>query len=282
MHRLSCVVCAVFLFAAVARGQIPNGGFEQWSGGIPTGWMNLSPPAPGSIVQSTTARSGSFAVRGNVVDFSGFGFSPLLIAGPDGEGFPVSQRHASVTGYYQFTSVAGDIFVVSVGMFQGDQVIGAGSFIGFASQSTYTQFTAPIFYAGAGNPDTCFIQIWIADSTSGIVNPGSYFLVDDLAFSGVNSVEPADQTPVAFSLEQNYPNPFNPSTTIAFGLPEETHARLAVYDMLGREVVVLVDEPLQAGRYHVRLNADMLSSGTYFYSLRTPARTAVRKLTLIR
>ncbi len=282
MHRLSCVVCAVFLCAAVARGQIPNGGFEQWSGGIPTGWINLSPPAPGSIVQSTTARSGSFAVRGNVVDFSGFGFSPFLIAGPDGEGFPVSQRHASVTGYYQFTSVAGDIFVVSVGMFHGDQAIGAGSFIGFANQSTYTQFTAPIFYAGAGNPDTCFIQIWIADSTSGIVNPGSFFLVDDLAFSGVNAVEQTDNAPVAFSLEQNYPNPFNPSTTIVFGLDELTHARLAVYDILGREVSVLVDEPLPAGRYRVSLEAGSLSSGTYFYALQTQARRLTRRLTLVK
>ena len=54
-------------------------------------------------------------------------------------------------------------------------------------------------------------------------------------------------TPDAFQLHQNYPNPFNPSTTIRFDLPVATEVHLAVYDLLGREVVRLVDGQLQAG-----------------------------------
>lgn len=282
MSRLPFLGCILILGTVIAHAQIPNAGFEQWTGGIPDGWISISAPVPGSIVQSTTAHSGSFAVRGNVVDFSGFGFPPMLIAGPDGEGFPVSQRHANLTGYYQFSSTAGDIFAVSVAMLQAGQIIGAGAFVGFASQSPYTQFVAPIFYSAGGNPDTCHIQIWIADSTTGMVNPGSYFLVDNLAFSGVNAVEPIHATPTAFFLEQNYPNPFNPATTIDFGLDQAAQTRLAVYDVLGRELAVLVNESLHPGRYRVRFDASTLSSGTYFYSLQTPDRRAVKKLTVVK
>ncbi len=74
--------------------------------------------------------------------------------------------------------------------------------------------------------------------------------------------------PVAFALLQNYPNPFNPTTTIGYQIPVSGHVKLAVFDLLGREVAVLVDERKTAGRYEVRFDGAGLSSGVYFYRIR--------------
>jgi hypothetical protein len=76
-------------------------------------------------------------------------------------------------------------------------------------------------------------------------------------------VAPGD-LPTAFALLQNYPNPFNPSTTIGYEVPVTSNVRMVVYDLLGREITVLVDEKKTAGRYAVRFDASLLASGVYF------------------
>ncbi|CAG1772615.1 partial Neutral protease NprE, partial [uncultured bacterium] len=80
-------------------------------------------------------------------------------------------------------------------------------------------------------------------------------------------VEEGGALPVAFGLDQNYPNPFNPTTSIGYQVPVSGHVRLAVYDMLGREVALLVDEVKAGGRHSVVFNAAGLSSGVYFYRM---------------
>ena len=97
----------------------------------------------------------------------------------------------------------------------------------------------------------------------------------------------AEQLPASFSLEQNYPNPFNPATTIAFSLAEAGDVRLTVYDVLGREVKVLMNEALMRGRHEVvwdGTNAALESvpSGVYFACLSAGDRSATRKLLLLR
>ncbi len=81
-----------------------------------------------------------------------------------------------------------------------------------------------------------------------------------------------------FELFQNSPNPFNPVTTISFSIPMEGHVRLAVFDMLGREVAVLENSIKTSGFYQRAFDASSLSSGIYLYRLQTPNFTAVRKM----
>ena len=88
--------------------------------------------------------------------------------------------------------------------------------------------------------------------------------------------------PGAFLLDQNYPNPFNPSTTITYELPKTTVVGLRVYDLLGREVSVLVNEKRNAGVHEVTFDAVGLSSGVYFYRLQAGGFTQTRKLCLIK
>ena len=85
-----------------------------------------------------------------------------------------------------------------------------------------------------------------------------------------------------YKLYPNYPNPFNPSTTIHFELPKESHVTMKVYNMLGQEVLVVLDEEKVAGRYDVRIDGSNLSSGVYFYSLHVGAFTETKKLLLLK
>ena len=89
-------------------------------------------------------------------------------------------------------------------------------------------------------------------------------------------------TPNEFSLEQNYPNPFNPSTKISWQSPVGGQQSIKVYDVLGNEVAVLVDEFRQAGKYEVEFNASLLSSGIYFYTLKAGSFIETKKLILLK
>jgi len=70
-----------------------------------------------------------------------------------------------------------------------------------------------------------------------------------------------------YALFQNYPNSFNPSTTIEFTVPQREHVTLRLFDLLGREVAILVNEELHPGKYSVIFDAERLASGVYFYRL---------------
>jgi hypothetical protein len=89
--------------------------------------------------------------------------------------------------------------------------------------------------------------------------------------------------PTEFHLSQNYPNPFNPVTKISFDLPEDGNVKLIIYDMLGREVMKLVNNELKtAGRYRVEFNGVNLSSGVYFYRLEVNKFVQTKRMVLIK
>ena len=113
-----------------------------------------------------------------------------------------------------------------------------------------------------------FISLLIADPGMGVP------IEDDTPIgSGI---------PEAFELQENYPNPFNPQTTIRFGITEPSHVRLAVYDVMGREVRVLVDNVLAAGWHNESFSATRLPSGTYFYRIDAGEFHEVRSMLLVR
>ena len=88
--------------------------------------------------------------------------------------------------------------------------------------------------------------------------------------------------PPAFGLEQNYPNPFNPSTVINYSLPSGGHVRLSVYNILGEEVVRVVDGYQDAGYKSVSVNMNNLPSGLYTYRISAGTFTEVKKMVLVK
>ena len=120
-----------------------------------------------------------------------------------------------------------------------------------------------------------------------------FFLDDNIGWIGGNygtvykygsatDVEQESVVPTEFRLEQNYPNPFNPSTKIKYHIAQPGFVRLAVYDILGREIQTLVDEYKSAGNYEVIFAGEQYSSGIYFYSMKTNHFLKFRSMVLLR
>lgn len=117
------------------------------------------------------------------------------------------------------------------------------------------------------------------------------FIQNDVDKTIVNSgrpgmlvgIEPySNETPDRFILEQNYPNPFNPTTNIKFALPKDDNITLKVYDVVGNEVKTLVDGNHKSGSYNIYFDASNLSSGIYFYTLKTSNFTETKKMMLVK
>ncbi len=112
---------------------------------------------------------------------------------------------------------------------------------------------------------------WIIDNLS--IQPETTGITDDKS-----------SLPAGFSLSQNFPNPFNPSTTINYSVPKTSYVTLKVYDILGREISILVNEEEKPGNYSVRLSSDRLhlSSGVYFYRIKAGSFSETKKLMLLK
>ena len=124
------------------------------------------------------------------------------------------------------------------------------------------------------------ISVRTDDKTAGTFRRLPNAALFTVSLTGVTDL--AGILPKQFILDQNYPNPFNPSTTIRFGLPNRSHITLAVFNTLGQQVALLRDGEQQAGYYEVKFDRSRLSSGVYFYRLRTEGFLATKRLLLLR
>lgn len=104
----------------------------------------------------------------------------------------------------------------------------------------------------------------------------------DIPIDFIVDVENLSLLPKEYSLEQNYPNPFNPNTTIDYSIPKSGDVKLTVFDVMGREVKILINRHQNAGIYSVQFNANELSSGIYLYRLTSGEFSLVRKLILLK
>ncbi len=273
-----------------AFAQIPNAGFENWTGGNPDGWF-ADNVAVTTVTQSSTVHSGLSAVRGEVLSFYTYIMPPTIQTGQDARGFAYSQRPVSITGYFQFfpATSSGDRFYVDAVLTKGgiDNIsVAVGAVAISAAASSYTQFSATFTYITSDIPDTCYIQISIVGPGTGAQSSphaGSYYLLDDLTFSGSTDVEnQSSLVPVAMNLNQNYPNPFNPSTTISYSLSKASYVKLRVFNILGKELTTLVDGFQSAGNHSARFLASNMASGVYFYRLEAEGYTAMKQMLLVK
>lgn len=185
----------------------------------------------------------------------------------------------------------GDLDIMVANQFANDLGIyindGTGSFeYKYRMGSSGEDLTSPFFadFTGDGIPDLAVVtdkEIGIGDNYVTILKGiGTTTNIDE----GKSS---ADNTPTEFILNQNYPNPFNPSTKIRYTIPavianevKQSLVSLKVYDVLGKEVAVLVDEYRQAGTYEVIFDGSGLASGIYFYRLTSRSFTETKKMIL--
>jgi hypothetical protein len=109
---------------------------------------------------------------------------------------------------------------------------------------------------------------------------GSEHFSDAIRVDVVTGV--AEEIPRVFTLAQNYPNPFNPTTTISYQLASDSFVRLKVFDALGREIALLVNDKQSAGTHEVKFDASGSSSGVYFYSLSAGSFHNVKSMLLLK
>ncbi len=181
-----------------------------------------------------------------------------------------SWKSLGVTGsIYSITDVAGNIFS-GTGVLRG---------ISYSSDNGKTWVT--------NNDGIDQLSLTI----SAITRYGSEVLIGStnsaifkltLGSLGLTGVEKQRTSPDEFILDQNYPNPFNPSTIISYSIPSGGHVRIVIYDMLGKELSELVNEPQGAGRHHVTFEANNIPAGVYFYRLSFNASSDVKKLTVLK
>jgi hypothetical protein len=276
------LVCVATCSDTSYSQSIPNGGFEQWSGGTPTGWKTSNaPPSWSNVLQSSTTHGGALAAQGSVVDFSGVNVPPSLLAGADGRGFPIASRPEALHGWYTLNPEGGDGFMVSVALKKNGSAIGAGIIADATVASVFREFVVDIMYGTSDIPDTVGIAISVMP-----FNPphhfGTFFIVDDLSWGPTSGVPVSGGVPLSFGLEQNFPNPFNPTTHIVFHVARSSYVSLKVFDLLGREVAQLVSEDMMPGTYRAALDGAKLPSGGYFYRLQAGAFSATKRLLLLR
>jgi len=109
---------------------------------------------------------------------------------------------------------------------------------------------------------------------------------NDGQFDYLKEVEVLISKPDEFTLEQNYPNPFNPNTTIKFNLPEAGYVKLTLYNILGQEIRILLNESKEAGSHTLSFDANGLNSGTYIYKIESSSngktQIQTQKMTLLK
>lgn len=140
-----------------------------------------------------------------------------------------------------------------------------------------------VFEAIVGDGAGGAIIAWT--DTRSLADPGDIYAqqVNNNGLLGViTSVARKENSPQRFTLSQNYPNPFNPSTKIEFQIPNVSQVSVKVFDLLGREVAVLVNEHLSAGSYETEWNATSFASDVYYYQMRAGDFVQTKKLLLLR
>ncbi len=211
-----------------------------------------------------------------------------LYAGTDGSGVFLSTDSgtswtAVSTGLP--TNTSGNALAVSgATIFAGSASGGAASGI-FVSTDSGALWTS--VGAGLRNPDVVALTVAGTYLYAGTFGDGIWRRPLSEMITSVG--HPSAEIPTQFSLQQNYPNPFNPSTTIEYELPKSSEVRLSVYDLLGRELSVLVNEGIDAGVHEVKFDARLpggqgsnCASGIYIYRLTAGAYVESRRMILLK
>jgi Secretion system C-terminal sorting domain len=140
-------------------------------------------------------------------------------------------------------------------------------------------------FGNSGNPTSILMNSWGESFSGSAQNSSSRIIAGFLTFrethlTGVKNEQSI--VPKVWKLEQNYPNPFNPSTTIKYQVPKPGYVSLKIYDILGREILTLVNENKTAGYFEARFNAVRFPSGVYIYQLRSKEYSSDKKMILLK
>ncbi|MCH7975235.1 MAG: T9SS type A sorting domain-containing protein [Bacteroidetes bacterium] len=208
----------------------------------------------------------------------------------DGLGYAWANEPASASyspnAFYAYNSKGGGITATrsSAGDYRmtfSDLVgtAGAGGHVQVSSDSGSAVYCSTVGW-GSDSPDFV-VDVFCFDETGALVDSWYNILVVWPERAPVAN-EPAAELPSTLALHAAYPNPFNPSTTLRYDLAEAGNVRIAVFDMLGREVVELLNQQQAAGSHEISFDAEGLPTGTYIARMEAGGEVRAQRLTLIR
>ncbi|MGH2575194.1 MAG: T9SS type A sorting domain-containing protein, partial [Ignavibacteria bacterium] len=182
---------------------------------------------------------------------------------------------AGVTGYCNVKWIHGTSVVYVAGGLGAGGVVKRSSDGGLTWTQMSTQGITDINHMEYHKESNTIAHIYA------VAGDGSVIRYRDSALVvGINPIN--NNIPAEYRLEQNYPNPFNPSTTINYSLPRASSVTIKIYDMLGHEVMTVVEEHHPAGNYTTSVDASTLASGVYFYTLNAGDFTDSKKMILVK
>lgn len=269
-NGLTNLYCYAITFYSTNNLFCSTGNSVFYSSNSGTNWANISDNLPG-------IDTWIFEISGN----------DILIGSNELGVFKRSLSEICVTAPATPVAIAATAITKTGFTANWNAVTGAtGYYLDIATNNTFTNFVT-----GYNNKDVSNVTTYavtnLTPNTSHYYRVRAYNSVgtsdnsntSNVILVGVNDEE---KIPTEYILEQNYPNPFNPSTTINYQIPEASFVTLKVYDVLGNEVAILLNEEKSAGIYKVKFDASNLSSGIYLYKLTAGSFSQTKKLILMK
>ena len=285
MRRIATLFLIVI--SGIASAQIPNPGFEAWTGSgaslLPAGWNDLNGFLAGSTVKSSTAHSGKYSAELTSVLSSGIYFGGVISTGTISNpyfGTGLSSNPSALTGWYQLQSVGGDQLqvIVRARVTDSSNFTGSGSTYYNTTVAVWKQFSICLKYTG-GTTDSASIIFELVNSTGNgaPTNAGSYILIDDLAWgvcgAGIEDIN-SD-----VSLEPSYPNPASYINNIIYSIPRPANVSVGLYDLNGRKVINILNNTYQTpGRYKIPVDISSFENGVYLYTVVADGVSYTQKL----
>lgn len=262
-------VLATVIAKLYAQNPVPNSSFESWTGSEPDSWVTSNAPPAYAVTQTINSHSGSLAARGDVLG----SLPPILISTDSlgGTGFPVTQAYAKCTFWYENNLSGLDEFAAGILMYDNaGNVSGYGALNINTSANNYTEATVPIINFSGNPPAECIISFQITNP-NGTTNPGSFFIVDDVALTDPLS---AEEHSGGKTLPVIYPNPA--SENIYFNLPVTVNNdfEITLSDFTGR----IVFEKKSIVELNGTLDIRNFSCGIYFFKAESGNNTYLQKI----
>jgi len=257
---------------------VPNNDFENWQTiySLDDWWCQNY---PGLILRSSDAQHGNSAVFiKNLVNASDSIFGQICssyqFADP---GFNVNARHSYLTGYYKFVPENNDTANLSITMFKNHVQIGWGSLQTSDAATDYTPFAISLYYindtivpdSGRINFQSCYHRAF----------GNSILTIDNLNFDGFLSGIKETPLPIAGNIDFNvYPNPFSYHSTVSFSLNQDEPVLIRMFDLSGKQVLILADGKYTSGEHKINLAASCFSKGFYICVIHTGNQVYSKKV----
>jgi hypothetical protein len=279
MKKIFTFILPVFITGFIFA-QIPNAGFETWSGSDPSNWQtsNNNSASVINVTQVSPGHSGTNAMKMAAWTYQGFVFSAVATCPATGNFFIYAGHPLSFTGWYKSNLVNGDRVTFNAVLQQNNTSIAAAGFTVTNTTSVFQQFTGSFTYSGSQNSDSAAIAIGLFTSSGGAsgLNAASYIIIDDLQFSatpaGIHelSAEKEDLLTVAMDLSGD--------VRVIYSVTGRNKTKLSLYDITGKMIKVLVDEEQGKGTYRTFVSTEDLTKGLYFIRLESGEYCTARKV----